>query len=59
GVCDVDKMKDSPHGAYAVSDTGGFTINTTKLTSPKIKISINGPKSAKGLLIYVQNDSGE
>ncbi|CAG8628248.1 4706_t:CDS:2 [Racocetra persica] len=59
GVCDVDKMKHSPHGAYAVSGTGEFSINTTKSTSPKIKISINGPKSAKGLLIYVQNDSGE
>ncbi|CAG8690321.1 9360_t:CDS:1, partial [Dentiscutata heterogama] len=59
GVCDVDKMKNSPHGAYAVETTGGFSINITKLTSPKIKISISGPKSIKGLLIYVQKDNGD
>ncbi|CAG8478535.1 10206_t:CDS:1 [Dentiscutata erythropus] len=59
GDCNVDKMKDSPHGAYAVENTGGFSINITKLTSPKIKISISGPGSIKGLLVYVQNDKGE
>ncbi|KAF0456289.1 putative ferric-chelate reductase 1 [Gigaspora margarita] len=59
GTCDVDKMVNSPHGSYAVESNGGFSINTTTLTSPKIKISISGPESIKGLLIYVQNDKGE
>ncbi|CAG8533048.1 5651_t:CDS:1 [Cetraspora pellucida] len=60
GVCDVNKMKDSPHGAaYSPQNAGEFSINMTKLTSPKIKISVNGPKSVKGFLIYVQNDGGE
>src|SRR5687767_9498139 len=57
-TCDVYQMINGDHGAYFVNDTGGYALSQRRNADGKIEISIAGPNSIKGLLIYAHDVIG-
>ncbi|GBB89677.1 hypothetical protein RclHR1_16460001 [Rhizophagus clarus] len=61
GTCDVAKVDSSPHagnnGENIVKGDGGYKT-TTKKDSDDYVVTINGPESISGLLIYVEDKNG-
>nr|CAG8495712.1 562_t:CDS:2 [Entrophospora candida] len=51
-------MINGDHGAYFVNDTGGYALSQRRNADGKIEISIVGPNSIKGLLIYAHDVIG-
>ncbi|CAG8486899.1 8012_t:CDS:2 [Acaulospora morrowiae] len=60
GTCDVTAMSSQGHGAPLTSGAGGFSLTLVNSTtaSGSYSITVKGPKSVKGLLLYTQDSKG-
>ncbi|CAG8739248.1 10305_t:CDS:1, partial [Acaulospora colombiana] len=59
GTCDVSQMQSQGHGSPSTSGVGGFSVSVKNATTAgSYVISINGPSSIEGVLIYTQDSKG-